>query len=61
MDHFRYQKYKNKRLKNSTLEPKNHFKPINISTNNMDKFEKIKELTKNKTLERTLDSIGTIS
>ena len=61
MDHLRYQKYKNKQLKNSTLELKNHFKPINISTNNMDKFEKIKELTKNKTLQRTLDSIGTIS
>ena len=52
MDHLRHQKYKDKQLKNSSLELENNFKPINISTNNMDKFEKIKELTKNRTLAK---------
>ena len=52
MDHLRHQKYKNKQLKNSSLELENNFKPINISTNNMGKFEKIKELTKNRTLAK---------
>ena len=33
MDHLRHQKYKNKRLENN-------FKPINISINEMDEFEK---------------------
>ena len=33
MDHLRHQKYKNKRLGNN-------FKTINISINDMDKFEK---------------------
>ena len=28
MDHLRHQKYKNKQLKNSTLELENNFKPI---------------------------------
>ena len=45
MDHLRHQKYKNKQLKNSILELENNFKPINISINDMNKFEK-KELTK---------------
>ena len=36
MDHLRHQKHKNKRLENN-------FKPINISINNMDKFEKKKK------------------
>ena len=36
----RYQKYKNKQLKNSTLELENYFKPINISLNDKDKIEK---------------------
>ena len=40
MDHLRHQKSKNKPLKNSTLELENNFKPINISINDMDKFEK---------------------
>ena len=40
MDHLRHQKYKSKQLKNSTLELENNFKPINISINHMDKFEK---------------------
>ena len=48
MDHLRHQKYKNKQLKNSNLELKNNFKPINISINDIDKLKK-KELTKNKT------------
>ena len=39
MDHVRHQKYKNKQLKNSTLELDNEFKLINISINDMDKFE----------------------
>ena len=47
MNHLRHQKYKNKRLnntlvlkvKNGTLEL-NNFIPINISINDMDKFEK---------------------
>ena len=33
MDHLRHQKYKNKQLENN-------FKPINISINGIDKFEK---------------------
>ena len=33
MDHLRYQKHKNKQLENN-------FNPINISINDMDKFEK---------------------
>ena len=40
MDHLRHQKYKSKQLENSTLELENNFKPINISVNDMDKFEK---------------------
>ena len=40
MDHLRHQKYKNKQLKNSNLELKNNFKPINISINDIDKFKK---------------------
>ena len=40
MDRLRHQKYKNKRLRNSTLELENNFKPINISITDMDKFEK---------------------
>ena len=39
MDHVRHQKYKNKQLKNSTLELDNEFKLIKISINDMDKFE----------------------
>ena len=39
MDHLRHQKYKNKQLKNSTLELENKFKPINIPINYMDNFE----------------------
>ena len=53
MDHLRHQKYKNKWLENN-------FKPINISINDMDKFEK-KELTKKRTFtKKTLGIIGTI-
>ena len=52
MDHLRHQKYKNKQLKNSTLELENNFKPINICINDMDKFEK-KELTKKRTFTKT--------
>ena len=51
MDHLRHQKYKNKQLKNSTLELENNFKPINISVNDMDKFE-IKELVKKRTFTK---------
>ena len=40
MDHLKHQKYKNKQLKNSTLELENNFKTINMSINDMDKFEK---------------------
>ena len=39
MGHLRHQKYKNKQLKNSTLELENDLKPINISINDMDEFE----------------------
>ena len=64
----RHQKYKNKRLnnaqvlkvKNSTLELENDFKLINISINDMDKFEK-KELTKKRTFTKALGIIDTIS
>ena len=41
MKHLRHQKYRNKRLENN-------FKPIKISINDMDEFEKKKELTKKK-------------
>ena len=44
MDHLRHQKYKNKQIENN-------FKPINISINDIDKFEK-KELTKKKTFTK---------
>ena len=40
MDHLRHQKYKNKQSKDSTSELEKHFKPINISINDMGKFEK---------------------
>ena len=46
MDHLRHQKYKNKRLENN-------FKTINISINDMDKFEK-KELTKKRTFTKNI-------
>ena len=51
MDHLRHQKYKIKQLKNSALELENDFKSINISINDMDKFEK-KELTKKRTFTK---------
>ena len=44
MDRLRHQKYKNKRLENN-------FKPINISINDMIKFEK-KELRKKRTFTK---------
>ena len=48
MDHLENQKYKRKQLtntrvlkvKSSTLELENDFKPTNVSVNDMDKFEK---------------------
>ena len=40
VDHFRHQQYIYKQLKNSTLKLENNYKPINISLNDMDKFEK---------------------
>ena len=40
MDHLRQLKYKRKRLKNSILEFKNNFNSINISINDIDKYEK---------------------
>ena len=48
MDHLRHQKYKNKKIQDSTLKLENNFKLINKSINDMDKFEK-KELTKKRT------------
>ena len=42
-DHLRHQKYKNKQLENN-------FKPINISINDIDKFEK--KRTKKKTFTK---------
>ena len=35
MDHFRHQRYKNKQLKNRTLELEINYKPINISINDI--------------------------
>ena len=52
MDHLRHHKYKSKRLENN-------FKGINISINDVDKFEK-KELTKKRTFKKIFDMIGTI-
>ena len=40
MNHLKQQRYKKKQLKNSTLELDNNFKSINISINDIDKFEK---------------------
>ena len=51
MDHLRHQNYKNKQLKNSTLELENSFKPIIISINDMDKFEE-KELAMKRTFTK---------
>ena len=51
MDHLRHQKYENKQLKSSTLELENYFKSVNISVNDMDKFEK-KKPTKKKTFTK---------
>ena len=54
MDHLRYQKYKSKRLKNN-------FKIINISINNVDKFERKKKTNKKENIyEKTLGMTGTI-
>ena len=43
MKHLRHQKYKNKRLENN-------FKPINISINDMDEFEKKKRTNKEESI-----------
>ena len=51
MDHSRHQEYKNKQLKNSNLESKDNFKPINICINDMHKFVK-KELTKKRKITK---------
>ena len=40
MDHLRHQKYKSRQLKNSSLELESILKPINVSINDMDKFER---------------------
>ena len=40
MDNLKHQKYKNKQLKNSTLELQFVFELNNISINDMGKFEK---------------------
>ena len=48
MNHLRHHKCQNKQLQSSTLELQNNFKPINISINDMDIFEK-KERTKKRT------------
>ena len=48
MNHLRHQKYKNKplnntrvlKIKNSLLELEKYCKPVEISTTDMDKFEK---------------------
>ena len=50
MDHLTQQKYKNKQLKNSTLELENNFKPINLYINDMDKFEKKKRTNKKESI-----------
>ena len=52
MDYLRHQKYKNKQLKNSTIETENNYKSISISINDMDKFEK-KELAKKRTFTKS--------
>ena len=46
MGNLRHQKYKNKQLKNSTVELENNFKIINISINDIDKFAKKKKIKK---------------
>ena len=51
MGYLRHQKYKNKQLKNSTIETENNYESISISINDMDKFEK-KELAKKRTFTK---------
>ena len=51
MHRLRHQKYKNKQLKNGTLELENNLKPINISINDMVKVEK-KELRNKRTFSK---------
>ena len=54
MDHLRHQKYKNKRLENN-------LKTINISINDMDKYEKKKRNNKDENIyKKTFGMIGTI-
>ena len=47
MDHLRHQGYENKQLMNTTLELENNLKSINISINDMGKFEKRTNKEKN--------------
>ena len=47
MDHLRHQKYKNKQFENK-------FTIIDISINDMDKFEKKKELKKKRTFIKNI-------
>ena len=62
MNHLRHQKYKKKQqlnntralnVKSSPLELEKDFKPINVSINDMEKFEK-EELTKKRTFAKIM-------
>ena len=59
---FETRKIKDKQLNNNALEIENNFKLINISINDMDKFEKKKKKRNNKEeniYKKTLGMIGT--
>ena len=56
MDHLRHQGYENKQLKNTTLELENNLKSINISINDMGKFEK--RTNKEKNIYEKLKIVG---
>ena len=58
---FETRKIKDKQLNNNALEIENNFKLINISINDMDKFEKKKKRTNKEEniYKKTLGMIGT--
>ena len=70
MNHSRHQYYKNKqsnnkykkqnlKVKNSPLELERYFKPVIVSTDDVDKFEE-KKSKRSEQLQKKLDTIGII-
>ena len=58
MNRLRHQKYKVLKIKNNIVELENDFNSINISMNNMDKFEK--RTNKEQNITKTIGTIGVI-